>query len=297
MGIELTTPGVSDLTDVAAVLSGWQHDGGPLQLHPGDLGWHSLRGADATAAALRVWSRDGRTVALGLLDGPDLLRMAVDPGLVDDEELARAVVGDVDDPARGVMAAGTATVEARGAGALCRSLAERGWTDDEPWTPFHIDLADPVADVDLRVETIEADRADVWVAVHWSAFKGTPFEEEHRRLFVDRWRTMATGPFYDGARSLAAFDADDRAVAVVTVWSGGPGRPGLVEPMGVHRDHRGRGHGVDVTRAGAAALRELGSSSAIVCAETSNVGASATYAAAGFTAHPQVADLVRDAEA
>jgi hypothetical protein len=56
--IAMSTPGVKDLEHIADVLGGWQYDGGPLHLHPGDLGWHSLRGAATTAGSLWVWSRE-----------------------------------------------------------------------------------------------------------------------------------------------------------------------------------------------------------------------------------------------
>lgn len=289
------TPRVDELDRVVDALVGWQVDDGPLHLHPGDLGWHSMRGARATAAALRIWSSGRRILALGLLDGPQLLRMAVDPEMRDDDELAHRVLADVNDPERGALHAGSATVEARGAHRLAGLLGEHGWRPDELWTPFHRDLSVPVLDVGLRVETIEPDRADAWVAVHWSAFRGAPFTEEDRRRALGRWLTMAAGPLYAGARSLTALDPHGSVVAVATVWSAGPGRPGLLEPMGVHRDHRGRGYGTAVTRAAAATLREMGASSAVVCAESSNAGAVSTYAAAGFTAHEQVADLRRSA--
>ncbi|MBO3095463.1 GNAT family N-acetyltransferase [Cellulomonas dongxiuzhuiae] len=293
MSIVMTTPGIHELREVAQVLQGWQHDGGPLHLHPGDLGWHSMKGAAATAAALRLWSRDGRGVAVGLLDGPQLLRMAFAPDLEDDEEVARRVVTDAGDPARGVLAAGSATIEARGAPCFSRLLARHGWQPDELWTPMHRDLSSPVGDLGARVETIGPDRAGVWLEVHWSAFRGAPFTETDRRRLVDRWLDMAAGPFSAGSRFLAAFDPLGNAVAAAAVWSAGPGRPGLVEPMGVHRDHRGRGYGTAITCAAASALRTMGASSAIVCAESSNVGAVSTYTAAGFIAEQEVADLQR----
>lgn len=184
-------------------------------------------------------------------------------------------------------------MEARGAERLCGLLLGRGWEPDEPWTPLRRDLSAEVRGCDLRIETIGPESADVWTAVHWSAFRGSPFTDEDRHRTRGYWLGMADGPLYGDARSLAAFDERDHAVAVATVWTAGTGRPGLIEPMGVHRDHRGRGHGTAITLAAAAVLRDMGSSSAIVCAESSNVGAVATYAAAGFTASAQVADLRR----
>lgn len=277
------------------MLKQWQHDSGPLHLHPGDLGWYSLRGAAATAAAMRVWSCGETTLAIALVDGPQLLRFAMDPALHQDESLARRIVADVSEPAPGVLDAGSATIEARGAAALSEQLAKEGWLPDEPWTLLRRDLTAPVEVAGLRIEIAEPDSTDEWVAVHWSAFRGTPMPEERVHNFVNGWRAAAEGPFFGSARILSLYnDSDAVAVAVAAVWSAGAGRPGLIEPMGVHQDHRGRGYGTMMTRAAAAALREMGSSSAAVCAESSNIGAVSTYLAAGFSAHPEVTDWRRD---
>jgi ribosomal protein S18 acetylase RimI-like enzyme len=106
---------------------------------------------------------------------------------------------------------------------------------------------------------------------------------------------MSSGPLYADARCLVGYDDQGIAVATVTVWSAGHGKPGLLEPMGVHRDHRGRSYGKAITIAAAAELRELGSSSAIVCTESSNTGAVATYESAGFQKLPERRDRRRDA--
>lgn len=291
----LRTPLPADLPHLGAVLGGWQQDDGPVHLHPGDLGWFSMRGPAATAAAVRVWSRDGAVGAIGLLDGADLLRLAVDPDARDDEDLARRIADDVTDPAAGVLGDGAAVVEARGADTLSRHLHDRGWQADEPWTPLHLDLAAPVADAGLRVVTVGPDLVDEWWEVHRSAFRGTTVDDDERPGLRARWDAVTTGPFGASLRCLVARDARDRAVAVAGVWSAGPGRPGLVEPMGVHRDHRHHGYGTAVTRAAARTLRDLGASGAVVCAETTNAGAVATYVAAGFTARPAVSDLRRPA--
>lgn len=65
--------------------------------------------------------------------------------------------------------------------------------------------------------------------------------------------------------------------------------------MGVHRDHRGHGYGKAATVAAAAALQALGSSSAVVCTRSANVGGVATYKFAGFQQLPERRDRYRDA--
>ncbi|ACL41251.1 GCN5-related N-acetyltransferase [Pseudarthrobacter chlorophenolicus A6] len=292
MDVNVRTPDVNELNQILRVLEQWQCDGGPLDLHPGDLGWYSLRGPAATAAAIRVWSCGDTALAIALLDGPQLLRFAMDPSLRQDESLAVRIVADVGEPATGVLDAGSATIEARGAYALSEQLTKEGWLPGDPWTPLKLNLAAPIDTGGPHVEIIEPDRTDEWVSVHWSAFRGTPIPHGRLRNFVDGWRAAAEGPFLGSARILSLY-ADSRAVAVAAVWSAGNGRPGLIEPMGVHREHRGRGYGTIMTRAAAASLREMDSSSATVCAESSNAGALSTYLAAGFSAQPEVADWRR----
>ena len=257
-----------------------------MQLHPGDLGWYWRFGAEATAAAVRTWSRDGQILAVGLLDGPGLLRLAIAPEAQHDDGLARQMVADVTEPERGVLPQGNVYVEAR-FGALFRGLLfDDGWEADEPWTPLQRDLAEPVEDCGARVEVTGPQRARVRAAVQRAAFDGSTFTDE-------RWHAMAAGAPYADARCLVAYDDQATAVAAATVWSAGPGRPGLLEPVGVHREHRAHGYGRAITVAAAAALRELGSSSAIVCTPSSNVGAVATYNSAGFRQRPDVRDLHR----
>lgn len=84
------------------------------------------------------------------------------------------------------------------------------------------------------------------------------------------------------------------ALATVTAWSAGPGRPGLLEPLGVHADHRRRGYGTAICLAAAAHLREIGSSSVLVCTPSSLQSAVTTYEAAGFQRLPERLDRSRD---
>ncbi|MBC6448312.1 GNAT family N-acetyltransferase [Actinokineospora xionganensis] len=283
MTIVLGTPGVGGLSEAVGVLREWQHDGPPTQLHPGDLGWFWRFGAEATAAAVRTWSRGGRILAVGLLDEPELLRMTIAPEARQDEELARRLVEDLAEPERGVFT-GKAYVEAPMDALVQDLLLDGGWNADEPWTPLRRDLTAPVEDPDVRIEAIGPERARLRAAVQRAAFGESTFTGE-------RWLAMAAGSPYADARCLVAYDDQGEAVAAVTVWSAGPGKPGLLEPMGVHSEHRGRGYGKAITLAAAAALRELGSSSAIVSTPSANVGAVATYRSAGFLQLPETRDL------
>ncbi|WP_051782684.1 MULTISPECIES: GNAT family N-acetyltransferase [unclassified Streptomyces] len=287
MAIVLGKAGVDGLSEVVGVLREWQTDGAPGQLHTGDLGWLWRYGVEATAAAVRTWSREGQILAVGLLDGPESLRVMIAPDAQRDEELAQQLVEAVTEPERGVLPEGKVNIGAP-AGSLVRDLLfENGWKVGEPWTPLSRDLAEPVADPGMRVEVVGPEKAYVRAAVQRASFDGSRFTD-------DLWRAMAAGVPYVDARCLVAYDDLGIAVAAVTVWSAGSGRPGLLEPMGVHREHRGHGYGRVISLAAAASLQELGSSSAIVCTPSSNVGAVATYRSAGFQQHPEVRDQYRD---
>jgi ribosomal protein S18 acetylase RimI-like enzyme len=289
VAIVLETPGVDGLHEAVCVLRTWQYDGAPMQLHPGDLGWFWRFGAETAAAAVRTWSRDGQTLAVGLLDEPTLLRLTIAPDHRRDAELARQLAEDVTEPAHGMLPAGRVNVETPQGVLLKDLLFEGGWTVDEPWTPLRRDLAAPVEDPELRIEVVGGEQVPDRTAVQRASFDRSTFTDE-------RWHAMAAGLPYADARCLVAYDGHDNAVAAVTVWSAGPGRPGLLEPMGVHREHRGLGYGKAITVAAAAALRELGSSSAIVCTPSDNAGGVATYRAAGFRPLPEIRDQYRVAQ-
>ncbi|MFC0705271.1 GNAT family N-acetyltransferase [Cellulomonas uda] len=288
MHVVVSTPTPDELPFVVETLRTWQDESAPLQLHPGDLGWSWRDGTSAVAAAVRTWTRDGMLVAVGFLDGPDALRMTVAPGLWRDDDVARHVVEDVSDPGRGVLPEGAVAVEAPNATRVFEVLGEAGWRVGEPWTPLRRDLAEPVDAAGLRVEVVEAGRSAQFTAVHRAVWGNDRFTDE-------RWRAMADGPAFARARCLLGRDSSGVAVAGVTVWSAGRGRPGLIEPMGVHPEHRGRGHGRAICLAAAAALREAGSSSALVCTPAANEPAVAAYRSAGFVPEPVRLDRSRPA--
>jgi hypothetical protein len=170
MAIVLGKPGVDGLSEAVGVLQEWQYDGAPTQLHPGDLGWFWRFGAAATAAAVRTWIRDGQILAVGLLDGPRLLRLTIAPDAAREDELAQQLVEDVTEPERGVLIAGKVSIEAP-IGALVQDLLfEHGWNADEPWTPLRRDLTEPVEDPGVRIEVVGPEQAHVRTAVQRASF-------------------------------------------------------------------------------------------------------------------------------
>ena len=288
MAITLNSLGREQLSEAVEALREWQRDTAAFQLHPGDLGWFWRFGTDAMTAAVRSWSRDGQVLAVGFLDGEDILRLTTAPGTERDEELARGVAADLTNPARGVLPEGRVAVEAPEGAIIKDVLSEAGWLVDEPWSPLQRDLTKPVEDAGVRIKVVSPALAETRAEVQRQSFANSRFTAEN-------WRTMAAGPLYADARCLLAFDDRDNAVATITVWSAGPGRPGLIEPMGTHRDHRGHGYGRAITLAGAAALRQMGASSALVCTESSNTAGVATYRSAGFADLPERRDRYREA--
>jgi ribosomal protein S18 acetylase RimI-like enzyme len=237
-----------------------------------------------------VWIRDGQILAVGMVDDTiGLIRMGIAPCVDDDTAFAAQMLADLSDSGRGVLPGGAKAVEARFGAAFQGLLHRSGWVADEPWTPLTRELVEQVEDCGLIVEVIDAhnirDRiVQDRVAVQRAAFANSTFT-------LERWRAMAAAPPYRRARCLVGYDRDGDAVATVTVWSAGEGRPGLLEPLGVHRDHRGHGYGRAITVAAAAALQEMGASSATVCTPSSNVAGVATYVSAGFQKLPDVTDF------
>lgn len=285
MSIELRTPEVADLPAVNDALRDWQRDDVPLQFHPGDLGWFQRFGAERTARATRTWLRDGRIIAVGMADEPDLIRLTMAPDLAQDAELAGRLAADLGDPARGVLGEGEVFVEVPNDVLVRDVLHGNGWQLDEEWTPLRHPLTD-LPEPSLRIEVIDADHAADSAAVQRGAFPTSTFTEQ-------RWQSMAQSAAFADARSLVGYDDEGRPVASTTVWGAGAGRPGLIEPLGVHRDHRGKGYGRAICHAAGIALRELGASSMLVCTPSSNVGAVAAYVSAGFEKLPLRRDLGR----
>lgn len=284
MAILCETPTIPALPDVLSNLGSWQPHSGPILLHPGDIGWFERFGAEATANAVRAWTRDGNVFAVGLKDGSDLLRLAISPDAYQNTELARQVAHDLAKPDI-VLPAGPVSLELPVESLLRAQLLDNGWVLDALWTHMRHSLER------LQSPTLRITVNDPTSAADHAAIVNNAFGGKHS---VERWRAMAGGPAFSGARCLVAYDDAAHPVATITVWPGGDGGPGLIEPLAAHSDFRGLGYGRQIIHAGLLALKELGASSAIVATPSSNIGGVAAYKSAGFDLVAKVPDLTRD---
>jgi GNAT superfamily N-acetyltransferase len=283
---QFSTPNSGELGNIVLALREWQQDGYVVQLHPGDLGWYGRYGSDATVKALRQWTREGELLAIGLLDGPEIARLAINPLAESDERLTEQIAQDITQANGEVPSFEPAYIEARSSTLLRDKLLARGWKVGEPWTSLRLDLAKPIEDSALRIEEVGPDLASVRTELQRASFSNSSFTEKN-------WHNMAESLPYTDSKCLIGYDKDDNAVATVTVWSAGAEKPGLIEPLGVSQNYRHKGHGKAITLAAAIALKEMGSSSVFVCTDSSNTGAVATYKSAGFEELPEVRDLER----
>lgn len=293
MGLKMLIPTAAQVADLVDELASWQHDGLPLQLHPGDVGWYAMRGLESTAQSLRVWADRESIYAIGLLDGPDLIRLALHPNYVHIQPLAEQIHADLISPAGQIFTSPSASIEARGATALGQVLQGNGWTPGEAWTPLRRSLDTPVYLPELTFRRVDASQARQWMEVHLKAFRAQDFSAADLARAVQRWHTMASTPIYAQGQCLTAYDSDMTPLAVAAVWSAGSGRPGLLEPIAVHPASRGQGYGTAISLAAAAELRSMGASSALVCTPSDNTAAVATYLAAEFVADDESYDWHR----
>ncbi|KTR09693.1 GNAT family N-acetyltransferase [Curtobacterium luteum] len=288
MSLSFAVPDVSALERVTAALTSWQRDDALVQLHPGDLGWLWRHGASAVATALRTWSDGDTVLAVGFFDGPEVFRMTVSPDRWSDAATARRILDDLSATDGTLVPDGCLSVEVPTGTAVHELMASSGWRPGEAWTPLARDLAEPVdlAGQDLRTEIVDSGRVSGFTTAHRSAWGSQGFTDE-------LWNTMAGGPAFRESVSILGRDAVGASVAGVTVWSAGAGRPGLIEPMGVAADHRGRGFGRAICIAAAAELQRRGASIAWVCTPSALRSAVATYRSAGFIPLTERLDLVR----
>ena len=273
--------------ETVAVLRQWERPGDcAWQLHAGDVGWHLRRDDDEVDGSLLQVREDGMLLAVGLLDGPGLVRLALDPDRLQDAGLA-AVLADAVEDRLGRPGSAEGYVEGPAAARWRAELAGRGWDlDPDPW--LHLWRPLGAGDASRQVPGVAplsgpADVADR-VAVQRAAFAGSTFTES-------RWAQMAGSTAYEPRLDLLARDGAGAPVAALTAWTAGQGRCAVVEPMGTAAGHTRQGHGRRLLEGAAAALARAGASGVAVRTPADNTAAVAAYRSAGFSAVGLAADM------
>lgn len=220
-------------------------------VHPGDVGWQ-LRFDDA---AVLLWTDDVVPAAVGFLDGP-VLRVTAAPG---------ADLGALAADAEELLEPGNDWVDGL-------PMPEWELEQEESW----LVMSWSPRPVTSRAEPVDEPRAADRVLVQRAAFARSTFT-------VERWHTMKRSPAGGLAVEALVRTPAGEPAAAATGWFAGVGRCGLLEPVGTHPDHRGRGYGRDAVLGACAALAQRGASAVAVVTRSKNDGAVALYRSAGFT--------------
>ncbi|WP_426566042.1 GNAT family N-acetyltransferase [Angustibacter sp. McL0619] len=273
--------GRAGLAEAAALLNAWEVPGGYAgALHAGDVGWHARLCDAEVDGTVRMLRLGEEVIGVGLFE-PGLVRWRAAPDHRDDGALAQQVALEASG-CRGQD--GTVEAEVDTGSPLRAELARCGWRLGEPWVVGYLSFAelstdagntdagntdagtrpvDPTRDVQARVDVQRAS---------W----------DHSTFTQDGYRRLLACPAYDPALDVVAYDEHGRAVASATAWSAGPGRCGILEPVGTHREHRGQGHGRRAVLAAARALVATGASGIAVATPATNTAAVAAYRSYGL---------------
>ena len=275
MAIAVERGGRSLAATAIAGLAEWAPRHGPVTgLHAGDIGWH-LRLDDADLDGTIVVARDGPELVAAAVVESEGLRPTLRPDRKDDEELA-AALGAL---AQSLTGAGIEVFcDAAPDSALRAWLIAREWSlDPDPWALFYrpLSAADAALGEGLAHPVETDDDVRDRVNVQFNAFQRSTFS-------VDRWHQMAAGPGYRRELDLLRRDDDGMPVSGATAWMAGPGRVGILEPVGTHRDHVARGHGQAVTLAAVGAVARAGASGVTVQTPLSNGSAVGAYQRCGL---------------
>ena len=245
--------------------------GGHLQ--SGDIGWALRLDDESIDDTMQVVSDGSETVAVLFRDGP-VARTAFRPDRQHDLPVALVLL----ELTEKLAAAGEAFAEAPPGSTYRSLLSAAGWVvDTDPWVILYRPLTAADGEYVDELATIVTSDRDVAdrVEVQRAAFERSTFT-------VARWHQMAAGPTYDSKLDWLRRTHDGEPAAGATGWSAGPGKCGMLEPVGTHPDHRGAGHGLAVSRAAIAALARAGASGVTVHTPADNAAAVATYRACGL---------------
>ena len=193
----------------------------PVQLRQAIWDGRGASGPAGSPMLLRVWTAGDTTVAIGFVDEASLIRMALAPPADHDEDLAQALVGDLEDPTQARLHGSRSSSKPASGRHSARCSRSHGWVDSDPWTPLVRDLSDPVEGTDLRVEVVGDDRVE---QDRWRCRVGV---FERSTFTAGRWRRCRSRRHTEGWRCLRVVRRTGQRCCCGHVWAAGPwpGRP------------------------------------------------------------------------
>ncbi|GAA2143845.1 hypothetical protein GCM10009844_16710 [Nocardioides koreensis] len=264
--------------------------------HPGQLAWSARYAlpADLDHGPVALF-RDpaGPVVAWAWAEAPDWLELCVDPA--HSEVAAEAARWFLGLGAKGPVRTMVLETEAH----VLAGLAEEGFeVEEQPWFTHHsLDLGSlpPAADLPgYSFRAVAPGEAEDRAACHRAAW--APPGGSSRVSGAAYQRLMATPP-YRPDLDWVAVDGAGAMVASCLVWLDDRTGVALVEPVGCHPDHRGRGLAAAVSLSALRAARDLGGRTGLVCprGDDGYPGPQRLYQAMGFVPGPRTLTLRRDA--
>ena len=272
--VEHRVHGRDDVAPLIEAMSAWDVQGTYVSgLSAGDVGWQLRNPDELVDGSIHGWWDGEELLAAALLEEGWSARPRLAPFRARSREVAEAVRLEVE-----AMTGEQVWCDADHGTAMRHVLLQAGWqTDPEPWVCLHRDVAgDPAYEPPAGVTVLRGhEDVEGRVDAQRHGFEKSTFD-------VASWHRMAAGPGFRPELDLV-LHVDGVACAVATAWLSPQGGTSVLEPVAVHRDHRGRGLGRAVVRAAADACRRAGATGVSVCTPASNTVGVAAYLSAGFT--------------
>ena len=272
---------VEDLLAAGAVLSGAWLAGAPhVCTHPGDLEWwHASAAPDEISSHLRLWDRDGTTVAWSWVGADEVEWDGLRGELAADRAVAEAVLRAADEETPGSLEAWAAEDDTETRSTLEQLGYRRGSLRLSQWQLAIDGGADePAVRVPdgYRIRSLSgAAEIDARVEVHRAAFAPS-------KLTPEKYRRLVTMPHYRFEDDLVVEAPDGSLAAFAMAWWDPVARIGEFEPVGTHPDHQRRGLGRALLSTGLRRYREKGARLVQVFSRAENAASEALYEAAGF---------------
>jgi GNAT superfamily N-acetyltransferase len=262
--------------------------------HPGQLAWSVGYGLpeDLDHGPVRLWYDGDLPVAYAWMESPTWPEVCVHPTYA-------SLVPEVSEWLASEARDELATMIGENETWLVHGLEAAGWTStrEAPWMTQHtLDLSGlpPVPSVPgYSFRAISTDEAVARSACHRDAWEGSKVTEgAYRRLMT----LQPYRPELDWVAQIEA-ECEGEMVASALVWLDESTGSALVEPVGTHSEHRGRGLAAAVSIAALTAARDLGGTQGLVIprGDDDYPAPGRVYRSIGFKPGPRTVRLARDA--